>query len=127
MVEILHTSNQDIASSVNKRYVIAKDDATGAKEAAIAAINAAIEGVTNADIIAIANNAIDAINAAINVREITIIKEQALAAIALAKSIYNSGLGEMGVPCEDCPSVEVTKGTKTVKLYNPESVKFKKE
>ncbi|MBP9994553.1 MAG: leucine-rich repeat domain-containing protein, partial [bacterium] len=36
-------------------------------------------------------------------------------------------LGEMGEPCDDCPSVEVTKGTKTVKLYNPESVKFKKE
>ncbi len=36
-------------------------------------------------------------------------------------------LGEMGEPCEDCPAVEVTKGTKTVKLYNPEKVEFKKE
>lgn len=36
-------------------------------------------------------------------------------------------LGEMGEPCDDCPSIEVTKGDKTVKLYNPESVTFKKE
>ena len=36
-------------------------------------------------------------------------------------------LGEMAEPCEDCPSIEVTKGDKTVKLYNPEKVEFKKE
>ncbi|MCQ2286235.1 MAG: leucine-rich repeat protein [Bacteroidales bacterium] len=37
------------------------------------------------------------------------------------------GLGEMGTPCDDCPSIEVTKGDKTIKLYNPEKVEFKKE
>ncbi len=36
-------------------------------------------------------------------------------------------LGEMGEPCTNCPSIEVTKGDKTVKLYNPEKVEFKKE
>ena len=37
-------------------------------------------------------------------------------------------LGEMGVPCEDCPAVEVTdQNGKTIKLYNPKSVTFKKE
>ena len=123
---IMHATDQDIASSVNKRHVIVKDDMTGIKEAAIAAINAAIEGVTNEDIIAIATNAINAINEAINVREITIIKEQALAAIASAKAIYNSGLGEMGEPCTDCPAVDVTKGTTTIRLYNPEKVEFRK-
>ena len=30
-------------------------------------------------------------------------------------------------PCTDCPSIEVTKGTKTIKLYNPEKVEFGKE
>lgn len=35
--------------------------------------------------------------------------------------------GEMGTECEECPAVEVTKGDKTVKLYNPEKVEFKKE
>ena len=124
ITEILHTSDYDIAPNLaGKRYAVVKDDMTGIKEAAIAAINAAIEGVTNEDIIAIATNAIDAINAATSVDVINAIKEQALAAIASAKAI----LGDMGEPCEDCPAVEVTKGTKTVKLYNPESVKFKKE
>ncbi|MCQ2316004.1 MAG: leucine-rich repeat domain-containing protein [Bacteroidales bacterium] len=36
-------------------------------------------------------------------------------------------LGEMGEPCTNCPSIEVTKGDKTIKLYNPEKVEFKKE
>ena len=36
-------------------------------------------------------------------------------------------LGEMGTECENCPAVEVTKGTKTIKLYNPEKVEFGKE
>ena len=122
--EILHTSDYDITPNLaGKRYAVVKDDITDIKEAAIAAINAAIEGVTNEDIIAIATNAIDAINAATSVDVINAIKEQALAAIASAKAI----LGDMGEPCEDCPSVEVTKGDKTVKLYNPKSVKFKKE
>ena len=124
--EISHTDN-DIASHIAVfRYVIVNDVATGAKEAAIAAINAAIEGVTNADIIAIATNAIDAINDATSADVINAIKEQALAAIASAKAIYNSALGEMGEPCEDCPAVEVTKGDNTIILYNPESVTFKK-
>ena len=33
-------------------------------------------------------------------------------------------LGEMGEPCDDCPSIEVTKGDKTVKLYAPDRVNF---
>ena len=127
ITEILHTNDYDIAPNLaGKRYAIVKDDITGIKEAAIAAINAAIEGVTNEDIIAIATNAINAINAATSADVINAIKEQALAAIASAKAIYASGLGEMGEPCEDCPAVEVTKGDNTIILYNPESVTFKK-
>ncbi|MCQ2314537.1 MAG: hypothetical protein MJZ56_05130 [Bacteroidales bacterium] len=53
-------------------------------------------------------------------------KEAAIAAIASAKAIYNSGLGEMGEPCEDCPAVDVTKGTTTIRLYSPEKVEFRK-
>ena len=34
--------------------------------------------------------------------------------------------GEMGTECEDCPAVEVKKNTKTIILYGPESVTFKK-
>ena len=37
-------------------------------------------------------------------------------------------LGEMGEPCEDCPSVEVTgQNDNMIKLYNPKSVTFKKD
>ncbi|MCQ2319642.1 MAG: carbohydrate-binding domain-containing protein [Bacteroidales bacterium] len=127
MVEIPHTSDYDIAINLaGKRYAVVKDDITGIKQAAIAAINAAIEGVTNADIIAIANYAVDAINAATSVETINALKEQALAAIASAKAIYASGLGEMGTPCTDCPAVDVTKGTTTIRLYSPEKVEFRK-
>lgn len=34
--------------------------------------------------------------------------------------------GEMGTPCDDCPAVEVSKGTTTIQLYNPDKVEFKK-
>ena len=125
--EILHTSDYDIAPNLaGKRYAVVKYDITNAKQAAIAAINAAIEGVTNEDIIAIATNAINAIIAATSVETVNAIKEQALAAIAALKAAYSSGLGEMGVPCEDCPAVDVTKGTTTIRLYSPEKVEFRK-
>ena len=84
------------------------------------------EELTDARAEAIATNAIEAINAATSVEEIENIKEQALAAIAFAKEVYNSVLGEMGVPCTDCPAVDVTKGTTTIRLYSPEKVEFKK-
>lgn len=35
-------------------------------------------------------------------------------------------LGEMGEPCEDCPAVDVTKGTTTIRLYSPDKVEFRK-
>lgn len=84
------------------------------------------EELTDARAEAIATNAIEAINAATSGEEIENIKEQALAAIAFAKEVYNSVLGEMGVPCDDCPAVDVTKGTTTIRLYSPEKVEFKK-
>lgn len=33
----------------------------------------------------------------------------------------------MAEPCTDCPAVEIKKGDKTVRLYNPEKVEFKKQ
>lgn len=32
----------------------------------------------------------------------------------------------MGDPCTDCPAVDVTKGTTTIRLYSPEKVEFRK-
>ena len=37
---------------------------------------------------------------------------------------YDATLGSMGEPCTDCPSIEVTKGDKSVKLYQPDKVDF---
>ncbi len=33
----------------------------------------------------------------------------------------------MDTPCTDCPAVDVTKGTTTIRLYNPEKVEFRKQ
>ncbi|MDO5343006.1 MAG: hypothetical protein Q4F69_11230 [Bacteroidia bacterium] len=107
--EIHHITGQDIASFMSgNRYATVKEELTDARAEAIA------------------TNAIEAINAATSGEEIENIKEQALAAIAFAKEVYNSVLGEMGVPCDDCPAVDVTKGTTTIRLYSPEKVEFKK-
>ena len=48
-------------------------------------------------------------------------------AVTYSIKTYQATFGEMGEPCEDCPAVEVKKGTTTVKLYNPDKVEFKKE
>ena len=37
-----------------------------------------------------------------------------------------AAFGEMGEPCEDCPAVDVSKGTKNIRLYNPDKVEFLK-
>ena len=38
----------------------------------------------------------------------------------------SEAFGEMGTECENCPAVEVTKGTTTIRLYNPEKVELRK-
>ena len=59
------------------------------------------------------------------------IKEKILTVITSVQIGIEEGkaeaLGGMGTPCTNCPSIEVTKGDKTIKLYNPEKVEFKKE
>ena len=181
-IAVTRTSTTDIANDLaGKRYVeIEQDPYLDIKAAAVAEIDAAIEGVTDASIIAIAttaktniffartiedinsiktqaladiviaksiieiNAAIDetdndnvkavathaatAINAAETSADVNTIKTFALAAIASARAAYIAGkeetLDEMGTPCEDCPAVEVSKGTTSIRLYNPEKVEF---
>lgn len=114
-------------------FTIEEDPVMASKVAAIAAINAATEGVANADIIAFANNAIDAINAATSVEEIENIKNQALAAIALAKAAYQAGyqraFDELPTDSQDAAghTVTITKGNKKLKLVNPDNVEFGKQ
>lgn len=48
----------------------------------------------------------------------------AASAIASYEIGLNTAFGEMGTECDDCPAVDVKKGTKTIRLYNPDKVEF---
>lgn len=109
--------------------VISQAIIRNARNAAIEAIEAAIQGQTSAYITDLAQQYIGIINTATSVTAINNAKETALAALNAAMGAYQAGkaeaLGTMGEPCTDCPSVEVTKGTTTIRLYNPDKVEFK--
>ena len=68
------------------------------------------------------------INNATDAATITANLETALIKLAAAIDSYEIGLntafGEMGTECDDCPAVDVKKGTKTIRLYNPDKVEF---
>ena len=68
------------------------------------------------------------INNATDAATITANLETALIKLAAAIASYEIGLntafGEMGTECDDCPAVDVKKGTKTIRLYNPDKVEF---
>lgn len=101
-----------------------------AKYAALAEIEAALQGESSAFLAILVEEQIDAINSATDVTAITDAKDIALQKLNMALPIYNAGkaaaFGEMGEPCEDCPAVDVSKGTKNIRLYNPEKVEFLK-
>lgn len=101
-----------------------------AKYAAFAEIEAALQGGSSAFLAILVEEQIDAINSATDVTAITDAKDIALQKLNMALPIYNAGkaaaFGEMGEPCEDCPAVDVSKGTKNIRLYNPEKVEFLK-
>lgn len=101
-----------------------------AKDVALAEIEAAIQGESSAILATFVQEQIDAINSATDVTAITDAKDIALQKLNMALPIYNAGkaaaFGEMGEPCEDCPAVDVSKGTKNIRIYNPEKVEFLK-
>ena len=172
---VIPNSSADLAGSLKNRRYVSIDDISDSRNAAIVEINAAIEGVTDEDILAIATTAVTNINNAITVDNINTIKTLALAKInaliliqMARQGIQNAeintmidnavnniknattteqinqlneqimtiitsvqigkaeALGEMGVPCDDCPAVDVTKGTTTIRLYSPDKVEFRK-
>lgn len=109
--------------------VISQAIIRNARNAAIEAIEAAIQGQTSAYITDLAQQYIGIINTATDVTAINNAKETALEVLNAAMGAYQAGkaeaLGEMAEPCDDCPAVEVTKGTTTIRLYNPDKVEFK--
>ena len=66
------------------------------------------------------------IDAATTVGQVNELRTEGVYAVTYAISTYQEILGEMGEACDDCPAVEVKKGAKTIKLYNPEKVEFLK-
>ena len=100
------------------------------KYAALAEIEAALQGESCALLATFVPEQIDAINNATDVTAIVEAKDIALQKLNMALPIYNAGkadaFGEMGDPCEDCPAVEVSDDNTTIILYNPKNVTFRK-
>lgn len=98
------------------------EDLVNYKSAAIASLEAAKQGVTNTHIVAIADDAIAAINNATSSSYVDAIRKQALADIEKAQAILNDlptdPEGTVGT------AVVVTKGEKSVTLINPDKVTY---
>ena len=108
-----------------------EDEATD-KQAAIDALTAILSDYsTSAYLQSLLAEEVAKINSAVNRTQVNERKQAAIDKLTFVVNNYVAGkaeaLGEMAEPCDNCPSIEVTKGDKTVKLYNPEKVEFKKE
>ena len=124
--EIVHGSDEDIASKLNQRYAFIEVDQTILSELraeAIAAIDEAIEGEVNADILDIAQEAKNLIMDANDRMTITGIKDAALDELKKLIKIYHSVLGPLGEE-HPGPAVKVTKGDTEVILYLPDKVEY---
>ena len=123
-VEEIDHDGGDIALELkDKRYVII-EPIRPYRDAAIAAINAAFEGVTNEIMKAIANNAKTSIEAAITTKAIDAIKENALTDLQIYDVGKADALGSLGTE-QTGPAVKVTdKDGKAVILYAPKKVEY---
>ena len=121
--DIVAAATEDSINSI-KTLALARIEAM---KDAMDAIDATVEGVTDEDILAVANQAKKDIVAAAT-EDIRSIKEQALADLAIPLKYYNSGrndaFGDMGTPLTGCPAVKVTKGDKEIILYAPDAVEM---
>ncbi|MBP9994407.1 MAG: hypothetical protein KBT67_05615 [bacterium] len=124
--EIAHDSDTDLASALSAPYAFIEIDQTILSELraeAIAAIDKAVEGVANDEILAIAREAKNKIMNANGRIVITAIKDAALAELERLVRIYHSALGPLGEE-QPGPAVKVTKGDKEVILYLPDKVEY---
>lgn len=101
-----------------------------AKVKAIGEIEVARQGILNAELNAMIDEAINNINRATTADEITDIEATIFIPIEFSQSgkaeAKEELLGDMGTPCTGCTAVEVTDGTTSITLYNPKNVQFKK-
>ena len=126
------TTLEDVTTAKNAALaIISQAIIRNVREDALAALAAALQSVTSTYITNLAQQYIDIINSATDITVIDNARNTAVAVLNAAVGAYQAGkseaLGTMGTECTDCPAVKVTKGDKTVKLYNPEKVEFIKE
>lgn len=104
---------------------VTNTDLDAAKTDAKSAINEALGSYSSVTYIGnLAMGFCQRIEAVTTIGQVEALGTEGLYAVTYAVSTYQEILGEMGDPCTDCPAVNVIKGTKTVKLYNPEKVEF---
>lgn len=131
ILAIAEKAIEDINDATTAQEIDAVKTLALAKINALVLIQVARQGIQNTEINAMIDDAVTAISSATNTEQIEKNLFDAITVIDSFQSGKEEGkaeaLGEMGEPCDNCPIVEVTKGDKTVKLYNPKSVKFKKE
>ncbi len=128
-------SDENLTLIENKKnealVIISQAAIRPAREAAIAAIQAALQGETGAYLTGLAQEYIDIINSATDEAVINNARHTALAAINAAIGAYQAGKAEAlgNLPSEGTtgPYVKVILGEKSIKLYNPEKVEFGKE
>lgn len=128
ILAIAEKAKQDINAAATEEVV----NSALAKINALVLIQVARQGIQNTEINAMIDDAVTAISSATNTEQIEKNLFDAITVIGLFQSGKEEGkaeaLGEMGEPCEDCPSVEVTgQNDNMIKLYNPKNVTFKKE
>ena len=135
ILAIANTAKTNIGNATTEEAINSIKTLALAKINALYQILIARQGIQNAEINSMINDAVNIISNATDTERITDAMLDAMTVIGLFQNGKAEGieqgraeaLGEMGEPCEDCPSVEVTgQNDNMIKLYNPKNVTFKK-
>lgn len=133
VIETIEMIKNEGLSMINSQQAIEQyqRDLAAEKIAAKQALTEKRGDIASEELDAIVTQYSNQIDAQTTINDVQSVRDEGLLALENALKYYTAGkaeaFGEMGTPCEDCPAVEVTKGTKTIRLYNPDKVEFKKE
>ncbi len=106
---------------------VTNTDLDAAKTDAKSAINEALGSYSSVSYIGnLALGFCQHIEASTTIDNVNSLRTEGVYAVTYSIKTYQATFGEMGEPCEDCPAVDVTKGTTTIRLYSPEKVEFRK-
>ena len=133
VIETIEMIKNEGLSMINSQQAIEQyqRDLAAEKIAAKQALTEKRGDIASEELDAIVTQYSNQIDAQTTINDVQSVRDEGLLALENALKYYTAGkaeaFGEMGEPCEDCPAVEVSKGTTTIKLYNPDKVEFKKE